>query len=341
MKAAVFARHGGPDVVRIEDVPVPEPGSGEVRVRVGAAALNHLDLWVRRGLPIETPMPHIGGADVAGEVDAVGPGVDPIWVGARVAVDPSLDYAWYEQGSGSGAQPEKRFRLLGEHTQGGFAECCLVPAANLVSLPDGVAFETAAAAGLVAVTAWHGLVTRARVKPGETVLVTGASGGVATMAIQVARLLGARVLAVTSGPANAMRARELGADIVYDRLEVDWARAAWSDTGRRGVDVVLDSVGQALWAANLRSLAPRGRLVSYGATSGRAGDTDITLLFWKQLSILGTTMGSPEEFRTVMAHVFAGRLSPVIQELLPLAEARRAHELLEAGRVFGKLVLKP
>ena len=335
MRAAVFSEHGGPDVVRIEDVPAPAPGPGEVRVRVRASSLNHLDLWVRRGLTGETPMPHIGGADAAGEVEAVGSGVDAAWVGARVVVDPALDYDWYETGGA------RRFRVLGEHTQGAFAELCVVPAANLVRLPPHVSYDVAAAAGLVAVTAWHGLVTRGGVRAGETVLITGASGGVATMAVLIARLLGARVLAVTSGPENVARVRGLGADVVYDRLEADYARAAWADTGKRGVHLVLDSVGQALWPGNLRVLAPGGRLVTYGATTGRNAETDLAQVFWKQLSILGTTMGSPDDFRAVMAHVFEGRLVPVIQEIVPLEQARRAHDLLERGEVFGKLVLTP
>jgi NADPH:quinone reductase-like Zn-dependent oxidoreductase len=339
MRAAVFAEHGGPEVVRIEDVPVPEPGPGEVRLRVRAASLNHLDLWVRRGLPVETTMPHIGGADVAGEVQAVGPGVDPSWLGARVVADPALDYDWYERGTRSG--DGRRFRLLGEHTQGSLAELCVVPASNLVRLPAGFSYETAAAAGLVSVTAWHALVTRGALQAGETVLITGASGGVATMAIQIAGLLGARVLAVTSGSENVARVRALGAAVVYDRLKVDYARAVWSETRKRGVDVVLDSVGQALWTSNMRALAVRGRLVSYGATTGSKAETDLAQLFWKQLSILGTTMGSPDEFRTVMGLVFEEKLRPVIHEVLPLDQARRAHELLERGEVFGKLVLIP
>ncbi|MSR35674.1 MAG: hypothetical protein EXR95_03370 [Gemmatimonadetes bacterium] len=214
-------------------------------------------------------------------MDGVGPGVDPGWVGANVVADPALDYDGYARGTRAPGAP--RFRLVGEHTQGTLAEYCLVPAANLVRLPEGVAYESAAAAGLVSVTAWHALTTRGAMRPGETVLITGASGGVSTMAIQIARRLGALVLAVTSGPENAARVRALGAEIAYDRLEVDYARAAWADTGRRGVDLVLDSVGRALWPANLRVLAPGGRLVTYGATTGSAGETDITQVFWKQL----------------------------------------------------------
>lgn len=321
------------------EAPLPVPGSGEARLRVRASSLNHLDLWVRRGLPIRTVLPHIGGADAAGEVDAIGPDVDPAWMGARVVVDPALDYDWYERGSrGSDA---RRFRLLGEHTQGAFAQFCVVPAANLVRLPASVPYETAAAAALVSVTAWRALATRGGVQPGETVVITGASGGVGSVAVQIARLLGARVLAVTSGTEKAARVRALGADLVYDRLTTDWSAAAWAETGKRGVDVVLDSVGRALWPGSLRVLAPTGRLVSCGATTGNKAETDVAQLFWKQLSILGTTMGTPAEFRAAMELVFEGKVKPQIHEVLPLEEARQAHERLERGEVFGKLVLVP
>ena len=340
MRAAVFDQHGGPEVVRLGEVPVPEPGPDEVRVAVRASSLNHLDLWVRRGLPVKTTLPHIGGADVAGVVDAVGPGVDRAVLGARVVVDPSLDYDWFG-GRGDSPLPERRFRLLGEHTDGGFAQCAVAPAANLVTIPDGVSFETAAAAGLVFVTAWRGLLSRGGLHAGERVLVTGASGGVGTAAVQIARLAGARVFAVTSGPANVARVRALGAEVVYDRLVVDYSRELWKDTGKQGADVILDSVGEALWELNLKSLAVGGRLVICGATAGAEGRPGIRRPFWKQQSVVGATMGTREEYSEVMRLVFAGRLLPVIQEVLPLAEARRAHELLEAGEVFGKLVLVP
>ena len=341
MRAAIFSEHGGPEVVRVEEVPTPQPGAGEVRVRVRAASLNHLDLWVRRGLPIETTMPHIGGSDVAGVVDAAGPGVDGAVIGTRVVADPSLDYDWYDQEGRGAAFADPPMRLLGEHTDGGFAEYAVVPARNLLQLPDHVRFDHAAAAGLVFVTAWRGLMTRGGLRAGERVLVTGASGGVGSAAVQIARLAGARVFAVTSGPENVERVRELGADVVYDRRAVDYARELWRDTAKRGVHLVFDSVGQALWEQNVRSLAVRGRLVTYGATSGADGSTEIRRVFWRQLSILGSTMGSPAEYREVMRLVFEGRLSPVIHEVMPLSEARRAHELLEAGAVFGKIVLSP
>ena len=237
MRAAVFSDHGGPEVIEIAEVDVPEPGPGEVRIAVKAAALNHLDLWARRGLPFEIPMPHIGGSDVAGVVDVLGPGVDEgaggVPVGTRVVAGPSLDYQWYS-GVGRGAAiQDKPFRVLGEHTQGGFAEYFVAPASNLLEIPDAISFETAAAAPLTFVTAWHVLLGRGSLKPGETVLVTGASGGVSTAAIQIAKLCGARVYAVTSGPANVERVKSLGADVVFDRLEVDFSREVWRETKKK------------------------------------------------------------------------------------------------------------
>jgi NADPH:quinone reductase-like Zn-dependent oxidoreductase len=341
MRAAIFSEFGGPEVVSVRRIPIPEPGPGEVRIKVEAAAMNHLDLWVRRGLPVETPMPHIGGADVAGVVDAVGEGVLGVPQGTRVVVDPSLGYSWYEGQNRGGSFDEPKFRLLGEHTQGGFAEYVVVPGANLLELPEGFPAHEAAAAGLVFVTAWRGLLTRGGLKAGERVLITGASGGVGTAAVQIAKLAGAQVYAVTSGRDNLRRVRALGADVVYDRNKVQFSREVWQDTSKKGVDLVFDAVGEAIWEQCLRAVAVGGRLVTYGATTGARGNTEIRVLFWKQLSILGTTMGTPAEFRKVMRLVFEGRLSPVIGEVIPLDEARRAHELLEGGTVFGKLVLTP
>ncbi|MFH1764875.1 MAG: zinc-binding dehydrogenase [Gemmatimonadota bacterium] len=341
MKAAVFSEFGGPEVVRLDDVETPEPGAGEVRIAVRAAAINHLDLWIRRGLPIKIIMPHIGGSDVAGVVDAVGPGVFGVDAGTRVVVDPSLEYDWYDGVSSGPDLPQREFRIIGEHTQGGFAEFCVVPATNLVEIPETVSFETAAAASLVGVTAWRALMIRGGLRAGEKVLITGASGGVSTIAIQIARLAGAQIFAVTSGAENMERVRELGAHVVYDRNQVDWGKEIFKDTGREGVDLVLDAVGQAVWPSCLRALGVGGRLVTFGATTGAAGDTEIRMVFWKQLSILGSTMGSPKDYRNAMKLVFQGRVKPVVHAVLPLAQARRAHEMLEAGEVFGKLVLTP
>ncbi|MDE3004844.1 MAG: zinc-binding dehydrogenase [Gemmatimonadota bacterium] len=341
MRAAVFEDFGGPGVVDVKKMPVPEPGPGEVRIKVEAAAMNHLDLWVRRGLPIETPMPHIGGSDMAGVVDAVGPGADDVPIGTRVVVDPSLRYDWYDAQDRGESFDELPFRIIGEHTQGGFAEYAVVPANNLLEIPKNFAATEAAAAGLVFVTAWRALMTRGRLRPGETVLITGASGGVGTAAVQIARRAGAKVFAVTGGVANVTRTKALGADIVYDRFEVDFSREVWRDTYKRGVDVVFDTVGEDIWSPCLRALSRGGRLVTSGATSGSRGVTEIRLVFWKQLEILGSTMGTPAEFRNVMRLVFDGVFAPVIQAVMPLAAARRAHEILEEGKIFGKLVLVP
>jgi len=341
MKAAIFAEFGGPQVVHLDDVPVPDPGPGEARIAVRAAAMNHLDLWVRRGLPFEIIMPHIGGSDISGVVDATGPGVVGVEPGTRVVVDPSLDYDWYDEAPSGPNLPAKEMRLIGEHTQGGFAEYCVVPAGNLVEVPESVSFQEAAAASLVGVTAWRALMVRGGLRTGEKVLITGASGGVSTLAIQMARLAGAEVFAVTSGPGNVAKARELGAHAVYDRNEVEWGREVFRDTGNRGVDLVLDSVGEAIWPDCLRALAVGGRLVTFGATTGAAGATEIRLVFWKQLSILGSTMGSPADYRNAMNLVFQGNVEPVIHSVLPLERTREAHEMLEAGEVFGKIVLTP
>ena len=252
-----------------------------------------------------------------------------------------MNYEWYQRPPRGPSFADPPFTVLGEHTQGGFAEYFVAPEANLLEIPEAVSFENAAAAPLTFVTAWHALLSRGGLKPGESVLVTGASGGVSTAAIQIAKLSGARVSAVTSGATNVERVRARGADVVYDRLEVDFSKELWRDTRKRGVDVVLDSVGEPMWAGCLRALAVRGRLVSFGGTGGPVVASDIRAIFWKQLAILGSTMGPPEDFRRVMKLVFEGRLTPSIQEVIPLEEARRAHEFLEAGEVFGKLVLVP
>lgn len=340
MKAAVFHEHGGPEVLRVEEMPTPEPGPGEVLIRVRAAAMNHLDVWVRRGLAIEITMPHIGGADVAGTVERTGPGVTGVKPGARVVVDPSLSCGECEWCRAGEVPLCVNYKILGEHVQGGFAEFVCVPAKNLFPIPDGWSFEEAAAAPLVFLTAWRGLTTRGRLKRGETVLITGASGGVATAGIQIAKYLGARVYAVTTTE-NVERVTALGADVVYDRTTVDFAKQLSADTSQRGVDVILDSVGEATWQQNLRSLARGGRLVVYGATTGPKVQIHLASLFWKQAEILGTTMSNRSEFEEVMRLVFAGILRPVIDMVFPLEQIRAAHERLERGQQFGKIVIVP
>ncbi len=339
MKAAVFHEYGGSDVLRIEDVPIPVAQSGEVLLRVHAAALNHLDVWVRKGLP-KTNLPHIGGSDIAGTVEALGPGVSGVEQGARVVVNPSLwcgQCEWCRAGEESECA---QYRILGEHTNGGFAEYVAVPAVNLFPIPPGFAFDYAAAAPLAYLTAWRALVSKARVRAGSSVLITGASGGVATAAIQIARHLRARVFALTTAE-NEPWARALGADVVYNRDAVDFSKQVWEDTGKRGVDVVLDSVGEAIWPQCVRALARGGRLVCYGATTGPRGEIDLRVLFWKQLEILGSTMSNRTEFEEVMRLVFSGALKPVVDSVMKLEDIRAAHDRLEQGQHFGKIVLVP
>lgn len=340
MKAALFHDHGGPEVVRLEQVERPAPAFDEVLVRVGASALNHLDLWLRRGLPVETTMPHIGGSDVAGTVEEVGSGVEGVEPGARVVVNPSLACGRCEW-CRAGEEPLcVEYRILGEHTQGGLAEYVVAPARNLHPIPEGYPMERAAAAPLVFATAWRALMGRGGLRAGESVLITGGSGGVSTAAIQIAKLAGARVFAVTSS-AHVEQVRRLGADVVLDRTEQDYAREVWQATGRRGVDLVLDSVGAETWEANVRCLARTGRIVVYGATTGPKGSLDLRQVFWKQLQVIGTTMSNAAEFDRVMSLVFSGRLEPVVDVVWPLERVVEAHERLEAGDAFGKIVLTP
>ena len=342
MYAAFFRQHGGPEVMETGEAPEPVAASGSVVVEVRAAALNHLDLWVRRGLPgLELDLPHIGGSDVAGVVAEVGPGVEGWEVGDRVAINPSLwcgECEWCDRGEHPLCV---EFKILGEHVPGGTAERVRVAARNLYRIPESLDFRIAAAAPLAYQTAWRALTNRGRLAAGESVLITGASGGVSTAAIQIARLLGARVLAVSSGPENVRRARETGADVVFDRLEGPFLDGVRAETEGRGVDLVLDSVGEATWEQCLRCLSRLGRLVTYGATTGPRGAVEIRHMFWKQISVSGSTMGSRAEFEAVMDHVAAGDLSPVIGEVLPLSSIREAHQMLEDGEVFGKLVLEP
>lgn len=286
-------------------------------------------------------MPHVGGSDIAGEVDALGPGVEGVVLGARVVVDPSLDWDWY---SGVRRGPDLtnlEFRVIGEHTQGGFAEYAVVPAANLLQLPDHVSFHTAAAASLVFVTAWRGLMTRGALRPGERVLITGGSGGVATAAVQLARHAGATVFVLTSGEDNCRRLERLGAHVALDRNSGDVGALVKECTGPEGVDVVLDSVGEALWGVLIRAMAPGGRLVTVGATTGPNATMDLRHVFWKQISILGSTMGSPGEFHAAMRLVFQGAVRPVIHSTVPLEGVQGAHAILEGGGVFGKVVVTP
>ncbi len=342
MKAVVFESHGGPDVLKVvNDFPEPVLGPGDVMLRVRATALNHLDLSVRQGMPtLKLPLPHILGSDVAGEVAEVGDDVADLEVGERVAVNPGLSCGECEFCMRGEESLCADFKILGEHVNGGYAEFVAVPARNVARLPTDFPFEAAAAAPLTFLTAWRLLVTRAQVKPGEDVLVLGAGSGVSTAAIQIAKLAGCTVYVTSSSDEKLRRAKEIGADVLVNYKAVPWSKAVWELTGKRGVDVVLDHVGAATFKDSLRSLRKGGRLVTPGATTGGVTEIDLRVVFWRQLSILGSTMSSQREFEDVMKLVFMGRLKPVVDRVLPLEEARKAHEVLERGEQFGKVVLR-
>jgi NADPH:quinone reductase-like Zn-dependent oxidoreductase len=340
MKAALFREFGGPDRVRVEEAPTPTPGPGEALVRVRACALNHLDLWVLGGLPaLKTPLPFWTGCDIAGQVEALGPGAQGPAPGTRVGVNPSLGCGtceWCVRGEDSMCVG---FRILGEHVVGGLAEYVVAPAGNLIPLPASVGFVEAAAIILTGMTAWRMLVTQAALRPGEDLLILGVGGGVSSVAVQIGKLCGARVFVTSSSDDKLERARALGADGGVNYTKADWAKTVRDWTGRRGVDVVLDNVGAATWAGSIRSLASGGRLVTCGATSGPIGETDIRVVFWKQLRIIGSTMANRTEFRHLMSQFFAGRLRAVVDRTFPLAETAAALTLLRKGEQFGKLVV--
>lgn len=340
MKAAFFRRHGGPEVLEVGEAPEPVVTAGSAVVRVKAVSLNHLDLWTRRGIPgLDLEMPHIGGSDAAGIVETVGPDVEEFSPGDRVVVNAGLFCGICDFCQAGDEALCRQFQVLGEHVPGAAAELVRIPATNLFRIPEGLAFESAAAAPLAFQTAWRALTTRGRLRADETLLVTGASGGVATAGVQIGRHLGARVLAITSGAENVARVRELGADVAIDRLSEDVDARIRDAVAGRGVDVVLDSVGEALWNTVNRALGPDGRIVVYGATTGAKVGLHLAHLFWKQLSVIGSTMSSRAEFEEVMSLVADGTLAAVVDDVLPLERIREAHERLEAGDVFGKLVL--
>jgi len=340
MKAVFFTRHGGNEVLEYGDRPDPVPGAGEVRVALKAAALNRLDVFVRNGIP-DVPLPQIPGADGSGVVDALGDGVDGLAAGDRVLLQPGLSDERCEFCRSGEQSLCVAYRILGEHVAGTFAELVVVPRRNVFPIPPGLSFVEAAAFPLVYQTAWRMVVGRARIRPGETVLIHGVGGGVAGAVLEIARLGGARVIATTSGAAKAAAAREAGAELVIDYRKEDVAAAVRKHTARRGVDVVVDMVGEATWMTSLKSAAKGGRIVTCGATSGPNPKEEIRLIFWKQLSILGSTMANDHEFRALLSAVAAGRLRPRVDRTFPLPQAAEAYRRMEAGEQHGKIVLVP
>jgi NADPH:quinone reductase-like Zn-dependent oxidoreductase len=344
MRALALTRLGGPQELALLDLPAPgPPGPGEVQLRIRAAALNHLDLFLTEGVKgITLRFPHVVGTDGAGLVEAVGPGVTRVRPGDRVAINPGIGCGNCEA-CRAGQEPYCRsFQILGEHRPGTCAEIINVPERNVFTIPDAMPWDQAAGFPLAALTAWRMLVTRAKLSAGETVLIWGAGGGIALAALQIAKEIGARVLVTGSSEAKLAKARELGADACFNHREQQPEAIVREIRDRLGggVQVVVDSVGQATWEASLRALAPGGRLVTCGATTGPAVSLDIRRLFWFQWSILGSTMGTGAEFEQVMEKVRAGRLWPVIDSVVPLTEGRRAYERMARGEQVGKLVIE-
>jgi NADPH2:quinone reductase len=340
MKAVFLRRHGGNEVLEYGEVPAPEPGAGEVRVSIRAAALNHLDIFVRDGIP-GVKLPQIPGADGAGIVDAVGPGVEGVALGDRVLLQPGLYCNTCEFCRAGEQSLCVQYGILGEHAPGTFAEEIVVPARNVFPIPERLSFEQAAAFPLVYQTVWRMIVTRADVRPGETVLIHGAGGGVGGAALEIARLVGARVFATTSGEEKAARLSEAGAEVVLDYRKVDVGKEIRARTGKRGVDVVVDCVGEKTWMTSLKCAGNGGRIVTCGATSGPNPAEELRLIFWKQLSILGSTMSSDKEFRTMLSAVAAGSLTPRIDNVFAFSRAREAYERMEKGEQHGKIILVP
>jgi NADPH:quinone reductase-like Zn-dependent oxidoreductase len=343
MKALTFHEFGGPEKLRHEDVPDPRITPEQVLVRVRACALNHLDLFVREGIPaLKTPLPFWTGCDIAGDVVEVGAQAQGVKVGDRVAVNPNLTCGRCEYCAQGEDSLCVRYGILGEHVRGGLAELVPVRADNVLTLPAHVSYTDAASFVLTNMTAWRMVVTQGRVGPGQEVLVIGVGGGVSSTAVQIAKLCGARVIVTSSSDAKLERARALGADVgINYKTQPDWAKHVFEATGRRGVDVVIENVGAATWKDSIKSLKGGGRLVTCGSTSGPIGETLIPLVFWKQVHIIGSTMANRKEFNDVMRLFFAGRLRAIVDEVVQLKDGAAAQARLAEGKQFGKIVLTP
>lgn len=342
MKAVSFEQHGGPEVLKFTEGPDPKIKANEVLIEVRACALNHLDVWVRGGLPgIKIPLPHILGDDVAGVVREVGELVTWVQPGDEVMVQPGLSCGHCHQCLAGRDNMCEEYDIIGYRTDGGYAELLAVPGVNVIPKPKNLSWPEAAALPLVTLTAWHMLVTQARVQPGEAILVHAAGSGVGSLGIQIAKLRGARVIATASSDDKLAKARELGADETINYTRDDWPKEVKKLTNGKGVDVVFEHTGAATWPGSIVSLKKGGRLVTCGATSGFDARTDLRQVFYRHLTILGSMMGSKAELLAAMKFVEAGQIRAVVDRTLPLAEARTAHELMEDRAQFGKLVLLP
>jgi NADPH:quinone reductase-like Zn-dependent oxidoreductase len=346
MKAALFRTHGSPEVLEVCEVTTPSPGPGEALVAVRAVALNHIDLWLRRGLPtLKIPLPHVSGGDVCGVLAALGPGAQPgphqIREGDRVVVHPGLSCGQCARCQAGQDNLCASFNMVGEHTWGGEAEFMVVPAANLVAAPEGPSDESLAAVPVAYLTAWQMLVDKARVQPGETVLVMAVGSGVGIAALQIAKHLGARVIAAASSDSKLSRARTLGADDILNYGgDADLREGIKHLAGKRGVDVVVDHAGGAHFPILVQACGKGGRVVTCGATAGHQATLDLRYVFWRQISVLGSTLAPRSRLRPILELVAQGRLQPVIDRTLPLERIGEGHRILEERAVFGKVVLR-
>lgn len=341
MKAVTFHKHGGPEELKFEEVPDPEVGPGEALVRVKACALNHLDIWIRQGISsYHVPLPHISGSDVSGVVEQLNDGGSSLSVGQRVFVSPGLSCWRCPDCLGGRENLCQDFHVLGAKVKGGYAEFVKVPIVNVMPIPADLSFEQAAAFPLVSVTAWHMIFGLAKLRPGETMLVVGAGSGVGSLAVQLGKLVGAQVITTVGTEDKIEKARNLGADLVINHSVDSIQKHVEEYTNGRGVDVVIEHVGDQVWDQCVRSLCRGGRLVTCGATTGAQAHVDTRFLFMRQLSIMGSYMGTRAELCKATALIGAGKVKAVIDRVLPLAEARSAQELLLNRQVFGKVVLR-
>jgi NADPH:quinone reductase-like Zn-dependent oxidoreductase len=340
MKAAIFREFGGPEVLRYEEVPDPKPRKDQVLVRVKACAMNHLDLWVRKGLP-GVKLPHILGSDVAGEIVQIGEYVAGLQVGQRVLLAPMHFCGHCEQCVAGRQNLCREFTVLGNGIDGGDCELIAAGPASVIPIPDNLGFNEAASVPLVFLTAFHMLTGRAALRPGQTVLILGANSGVGIAAIQIAKLFNATVIATAGDERKAQKARELGADYVINHYQQKIGDETRKITNKAGVDIVIEHVGVATWNESVKALKPGGTLVTCGATTGYEAQIDLRFLFSRQSALLGSYMGTLGELHEVMKHVFSGKVKPVVDRTFPLAEVRAAHEYLESSQMFGKVVLNP
>ena len=348
MKAVLFYEHGEiENLIYTEDYPMPEVKENEVLVKIRGVALNHLDLFVRKGLPgLNLEMPHILGSDISGTISKIGSKVSnaALFEQQRVVVDPGLYDGTCEFCSLGEHSLCENYGILGEHERGGYAEFITVPESNIIPVPDSnpISLLDTAAVPLTFMTAYRMLMSRARLKIGEDVLITGISGGVAIAALQIAKTMGARTFVTSSSEEKLEKSKALGADFLINYTTTpEYHKEIYQLTNKRGVDVVIDSAGQATWEKSMRSLRKGGRLVTCGATTGPIAPTNINLLFWKQLNLLGSTMGTRSDLMNVLDLVWKGKITPVVDRILPLKEAQKAHTVLADGKQFGKIILEP